>query len=87
MSQETNVPESNTALTGIGNLRPGTLELVVAPGISAKDVHKVIDATLEVHGCLACGLNGLDLRIRTQDPVLLEKFRDIEGVKDVNIYR
>lgn len=79
--------EPTAAMTGIGNLRPGTLELVVAPDMAARDLHKVLDTVFDLHGCSACGLNGLDLRLRTQDPVILERFRGIEGVRDVNIYR
>ncbi len=86
MSQES-LAEPTATITGIGNLRPGTLELVVAPDMAARDVHRLLDTVFELHGCKACGLNGLDLRLRPQDPVMLEKFRGIEGVRDVNIYR
>lgn len=86
MSQESQV-EPTAAITGIGNLRPGTLELVIAPDMAARDLHKLLDTVFDLHGCSGCGLNGLDLRLRPQDPVIYERFRGIEGVRDVNIYR
>jgi hypothetical protein len=48
-----------------GGLRPGTVQLALREGISAKDVHAALDRIFRLHGCITCGLAGLDLRLRT----------------------
>ncbi len=52
-------------------------------GIAAKSLHSVLDRIITLHGCVTCGLGGIDLRIRVQDALLIEKFQDIEGIQDV----
>ncbi|MGE0826162.1 MAG: hypothetical protein AB7G75_17080 [Candidatus Binatia bacterium] len=79
--------EAALAQTGIGALRPGTLTVSVQEGIAAKSVHDILDRIFRLHGCVACGLAGLDLRFRVEDSLLVEKFRDIEGVRDVTLIR
>ena len=74
------------AMSEIGRFRPGTVELVFDRDVKVDSLHKALLATVRWHGCVACGLNGLDLRFRGQDPVF-EQFKDIEGLRDVNIYR
>ncbi len=76
-----NLPKSE-----IGSIRPGTLELVFERDIKADSIHKALETAFRWHGCTACGLNGLDLRFRVQDPVF-EIFNKIEGLRDINVYR
>ena len=70
----------------IGKLRPGTLELVFEREIKLESLHKGVAAAARWNGCIACGLNGIDLRIRIQDPVF-EVFNGVEGLRDINVIR
>jgi hypothetical protein len=70
----------------IGGLRRGTVELVFDREVNVESLQKALLATVRWYGCVACGLNGLDLRFRDQDP-LFEQFKDIEGLRDINVYR
>lgn len=69
---------------GLGGLSPGTVQLTVREGISARELHAALDRILKLHGCTACGLNGLDLLLRPQGD-LVHEFKDIKGVADVSI--
>ncbi|MEQ1601163.1 MAG: hypothetical protein HOP04_04060 [Methylophilaceae bacterium] len=72
---------------GVGRLRPGTVQVTVGSRISPKNLHDIIDSIINLHGCLACGLGGLDVLLRPQDPRILEGFQNIPEVKDVVIIR
>ena len=74
------------ALSDVGAIRPGTLELVFRRDIGVESIHKAVEAAFRWHGCIACGLNGLDLRFRAQDPVF-DVFKEVEGLQDINVYR
>ena len=76
----------NVAISEMGAIRPGTLELVFERDIKVDSIHKALEAAFRWHGCIACGLNGLDLRFRVQDPAF-EVFNQVEGLRDVNVYR
>jgi len=76
----------NVAVSEMGPIRPGTLELVFERDIKVDSIHKALEAAFRWHGCIACGLNGLDLRFRIQDPAF-EVFNQVEGLRDVNVYR
>ena len=76
----------NVAISEIGTARPGTLELVFERDIKIESIHKAVEAAFRWHGCIACGLNGLDLRFRVQDP-MFEAFNDVKGLRDINVYR
>ena len=76
----------NVAVSEMGPIRPGTLELVFERDIKVDSIHKALEAAFRWHGCIACGLNGLDLRFRIQDPAF-EVFNAVEGLRDVNVYR
>lgn len=78
---------SSKAELGIGSLRPGTVQFVVEEGIYAKSLHKIIDQVINLHGCTACGLSGIDLRFKVRDNILFEKFEKIDGIVDVTIQR
>lgn len=77
---------ANLGVSQIGRIRPGTLELVFQRDIKIDSIHKAVDAAMKWHGCLACGMNGLDLRFRPQE-VYFEAFSHIEGLRDINVYR
>lgn len=72
---------------GVGRLKPGSLQVTVGAEISKQNLHDLIGEITRLHGCYACGLIGLDLVIRTQDPLVHEAFKKIDAVKDVAIYR
>lgn len=74
------------AISDMGKPRPGTLEMVFKRDVNIKSIQEATIAAFRWHGCIACGLNGLDLRFRAQDPIF-EVFNDIEGLTDINVYR
>jgi hypothetical protein len=76
----------NLASSELGKIRPGTLELVFERDIKLENIHKAVEAAVRWHGCAPCGLNGIDLRFRVQDPAF-EVFNKIEGLQDINVYR
>ena len=71
----------------VSPLHPGTLEVTVRPGITQDALYKIIDRVGRLHGCLACGLGGLDLLIRQQDLHVIEAFKEIDAVADVSLLR
>ena len=75
----------NVAISEMGTIRPGTLELVFERDISIESIHKGVEAAVRWHGCTPCGLNGLDLRFRVQNPAF-EAFKDVKGLSDINVY-
>jgi hypothetical protein len=49
----------------------GNFVRLSAPGrtpLSAKDVHATLDQIFKLHGCLGCGLIGIDININGPDP-------------------
>lgn len=70
----------------VSPLNPGTLQVTVGKGVSRENLHQIIDEIINLHGCMACGLGGLDLRIRPQD-LVSERFQKIPEVKDVVVIR
>lgn len=79
--------ENIAAATAVGALRPGTAVITVEEGIGLANLQKIIARLVELHGCRACGLGGLDLRIRIQDKLLAEQFAGIEGLRDIGFVR
>jgi hypothetical protein len=69
-------------IASIGRLRPGTVRVAVRKEIRAEELHAALDRILELHGCPACGLNGLDILFRHQLPIQ-DAFRDIKNVAAV----
>lgn len=72
---------------GAGRLRPGALQVTVTEKINREQLDKLVARIVELHGCPACGLGGLDVVIRPQDPRIQESFRELEGIADVTILR
>ena len=87
MANEGRGKQAQISETGLGALRPGTLQLVIEEGISADSCHALLDRVFQLHGCPACGLAGLDVRWRVQEKILSDRFADIPGLRDVAIYR
>jgi exosome complex RNA-binding protein Rrp4 len=89
MSEIERTEIANAAITtskfGVGRLKPGTVQVTVGSKVTAKSLHDIMDLTIKMHGCLACGLGGLDVIIRSQDPRISEAFQQISDVKDVSI--
>jgi hypothetical protein len=72
---------------GVGRLKPGSVQITVGTKVTQKNLHDIIDTIINLHGCMACGLGGLDIVIRPQDPLIFEGFQHIAEVKDVVIIR
>lgn len=89
MSEIENSEAANVSASafGVGRLKPGSLVVTVGSKVAPKNLHDITDAIIKQHGCLACGLGGLDILIRAQDPRILEGFQHIAEVKDVTIVR
>lgn len=85
MSKEKELAK-NVAVSELGKIRPGTLELVFDKSVKVDNIHKAIEVALGWHGCTTCGLNGIDIRMRVQDPIF-EVFNQVEGLRDINVYR
>ena len=81
MSKKSEFSASAKALS-FGGLRPGAVQLTVARDVKAEQVHAALDKIFELHGCLACGLNGLDIFLRHTTPIM-EAFRGFEGISAV----
>lgn len=80
--------ESATASSfGVGRMRPGTVQVTVGKAVTQKSLHELIDRIIHMHGCTACGLGGIDVLIRPQDPRIFESFADIPAVQDVVVFR
>jgi hypothetical protein len=62
----------------------GTLELNVQEGIDRDNLFGLLDRILDIHGCQACGLVGLDLELRTRG-VLTERFADAPGLQGARL--
>jgi hypothetical protein len=77
----------NASKFGLGALKPGTIQVTVDRGVTKSDLHNVIDNLTKHHGCDGCGLAGLDLVIRTPDPVIDVVAAGIPSVKDVAVFR
>ena len=85
--QERSSAASNVSKFGTGALRPGTVQVTVGKNVTQADLHRLIDTVIGQHGCMACGLGGIDLIIRQQDPRIIEAFEHIPEVKEVTVYR
>jgi hypothetical protein len=83
-AQAANAPVSASAF-GLGRLKPGTVQITLGPKVGKKDLHDMIEQLTKMHGCEPCGLGGLDLLIRTQDPRVIEAFQHIDAVKDISV--
>lgn len=85
--QDKTASVANASQFGIGVLRPGTVQVTVSEQVTQADLHNIIDKVIIQHGCLPCGLAGIDLVIRPQDPRIIKAFEDIPAVKEVTVYR
>jgi len=81
--------QKQTSLTqfGVGRLRPGTVQVTVGNEVSLKDLQALIERIVDLNGCRTCGLNGIDIHLRQIDPVIFDRFADIEAVRDVTLIR
>jgi hypothetical protein len=73
-----------------GQIKEGTLDLIVQEGILREDLVEILDQVFEQHGCPACGLSGLDLELRAGFrvgygiPEFMEgAFEDVPGLNGV----
>jgi hypothetical protein len=87
MSETEKVTSVSASAFGVGVLRPGTVQVTVGKQVNKKNLHDIIDRIFDQHGCLGCGLGGLDVHIRAQDPTIIDRFQDIPEVKDVTVIR
>jgi len=87
MSELEKAETINASQLGAGKLRPGTLQLTVNQSVTRASLHDIVDAIIHLHGCAPCGLGGLDILIRQQDPRLTEAFKKIPAVADVSFHQ
>lgn len=81
VQKEEAIVSSHTA--GLGT---GTLQLTFKEGITAKSVHDALDRIFKLHGCISCGLLGIDLRLQVVDPAI-KQIQVIEGVNNATLTR
>lgn len=62
------------------------LDISLAGSVKAETVHAALDRIFEMAGCRACGLVGIDLTFRGDDPIL-ERFADLEGIRSIEVGR
>jgi hypothetical protein len=59
--------------------------------VSSEDLHALLDRVLDLHGCTACGLVGIDLRFRVPDDLEEElhpsKFEGLRGFRNIAVAR
>lgn len=48
----------------------GSVQVTVPKTIHAKTIHALLDEIFKQHGCLTCGLGGIDIHIRPGELVL-----------------
>ena len=61
-----------------------TLEVAFQHNVTKEQIHHALDEIFKQHGCLACGLGGLDLRLLQERVVSpLPEFRNLPGVASV----
>lgn len=87
MSDKEKTSSVNASAFSIGALRPGTVQVTVGKQIDQKALHTIIDTIISQHGCPACGLGGIDILIRQQDPRVIDAFQHISDVREVSVYR
>lgn len=86
MAEKSMLKETAVSQLGVSKLRPGTLQVTVRD-ISAKDLHTLLDRIIDLNGCRTCGLSGIDIYLRDVEPILFDRFADIESVRDVTMFR
>lgn len=86
MTEQEKAVHPNASQFGTGQLRPGTLQVTVGQEITRASLHEIVDTIVHLHGCAPCGLGGLDILIRQQDPLLSEAFKKIPAVADVTLH-
>lgn len=67
-------------------LAAGTVRVDVKSGVSSKSIHALLDEIFKQHGCLTCGLGGIDIHIRPLE-VIQPNLGQIEGVVGVSLGR
>jgi len=87
MTEQEKSANLNASQFGAGKLRPGTLQVTVGQEITRASLHEIVDTIVHLHGCAPCGLGGLDILIRQQDPLLSEAFKKIPAVADVTLHQ
>ncbi len=87
MTEQEKTANLNASQFGTGKLRPGTLQVTVGQEITRASLHEIVDTIVHLHGCAPCGLGGLDILIRQQDPLLSEAFKKIPAVADVTLHQ
>lgn len=72
------------AVASASKLSPGTLHVNVKPNITAKALHSLLDEIFKQHGCLTCGLGGIDILIRPLE-VIQPNFSKLEGIVNASL--
>lgn len=66
----------------VGGLRTGAVQLTVGRNAKADHIHAALDKIFELHGCPACGLNGLDISFRHTTP-MMDAFKGFQSISAV----
>ena len=61
-----------------------TIRLPVHGNVKLPDLHAAIARAVNLTGCVACGLVGVDLEILGGDPAVEREFKDIPGIATAN---
>jgi hypothetical protein len=61
-----------------------TIRLAVHGNVKLPDLHAAIARAVDLTGCVACGLVGVDLEILGVDPAVERQFKEIPGVATAN---
>lgn len=85
MSEETEKGIEGASKLGFGSLRPGGVVIDFRKFPSLETLEKVIAKLVQLHGCRACGLAGLDVALRapTLELAHFEEFEEIGAIRRV----
>ena len=61
-----------------------TIRLAVHGNVKLPDLHAAIARAVNLTGCVACGLVGVDLEILGGDPAVVSQFKEIPGIATAN---
>lgn len=60
------------------------MSVKLRPGITKKEVYKILDRIFELNGCTNCGFNGFDFNFIGPD-IIEHQFQDIEFIEKIDV--
>jgi len=64
--------------------KPKSIRLAVHGNVKLPDLNAAIARAVNLTGCVACGLVGVDLQILGGDPAVESQFKEIPGIATAN---